>query len=76
MTIDALDQMYKTQYGIDMYATKLFKRAGGQIESIIHDAYKASDMLLYSKCFDRAVSKYTNKPRIKVDVKPTINYIK
>jgi hypothetical protein len=76
MTIDTLDQIYKTQYSIDIYANELFKRAGGQIETIMHDAYKVSDMLLYSECFDRAVYKYTNKPRTKVDVKSTINYIK
>ncbi len=58
LSIDILNKMYETQHKIEVYTNKLFKRAGGKLEAIMHDTYKVSDSSLYMRCADKATKKY------------------
>lgn len=55
--------MYIQQLDINIehYANKLFKRVGGKLETIMHDAVRVSDLTLYMKCYKRATNKYTKQ---------------
>ena len=52
-------QILQLDYTIQLYTTKLYERAGGHISISYHDTLLVSDQALYSRCYQRAVKRYS-----------------